>query len=94
LREKLSNLQHFLHGSDDIDPLIRMARAHYQFEAIHPFTDGNGRTGCILNTLFLIDKKEAWLLYMLTAVEETSLWTTAKIRSIRDLMDVTIEHVS
>jgi Fic family protein len=57
LREKLSNLEQFLHGHDDIDPVIRMAAAHYQFEAIHPFTDGNGRTGRILNTLFLIDKK-------------------------------------
>jgi len=57
LREKLSNLEGFLHDENGIDPLIRMAVAHYQFEAIHPFTDGNGRTGRILNTLFLVDKK-------------------------------------
>jgi Fic family protein len=127
LREKLSDLERFLHGHDDLDPIIRMAAAHYQFEAIHPFTDGNGRTGRILNTLFLIDKGlldlpilylsryinehrseyydrllavttkgawEAWLLYMLTAVEETSLWTTAKIRAIGDLMDATVDYVS
>ena len=37
---------------------------------------------------------QAWLLYMLTAIEETSLWTTAKIRAIRDLMDTTVEYVS
>ena len=36
------------------DPLVRMAVTHYQFEAIHPFTDGNGRTGHILNILFLL----------------------------------------
>jgi Fic family protein len=127
LREKLSSLEQFLHGRDEIDPIIRMAAAHYQFEAIHPFTDGNGRTGRILNTLYLIDKKlldlpilylsryinehraeyydrllavttsgawEAWLVYMLTAVEETSLWTTAKIRAIGDLMDATVDYVS
>jgi Fic family protein len=127
LREKLASLEKFLHGNDDIDPVIRMAAAHYQFEAIHPFTDGNGRTGRILNTLFLIDKGlldlpilylsryinehrseyydrllavttkgawEEWLLYMLTAVEETSLWTTAKIRAIDDLMDATVAYVS
>jgi len=127
LRDKLANLEQFLHGDDEIDPIIRMAAAHYQFEAIHPFTDGNGRTGRILNTLFLIDKKlldlpilylsryindnraeyydrllavttsgawEPWLLYMLTAVEETSIWTTAKIRAIGDLMSATIDYVS
>jgi Fic family protein len=127
LREKLSSLEKFLHGRDEIDPIIRMAAAHYQFEAIHPFTDGNGRTGRILNTLYLIDKKlldlpilylsryinehrseyydrllavttkgawEAWLLYMLTAVEETSLWTSAKIRAIRELMDATVAYVN
>ena len=40
---------------DDLDPLVRMAIAHYQFEAIHPFADGNGRTGRILNILMLIE---------------------------------------
>lgn len=54
LRDMLSNWERFMHEQRDIDPLIRMAIAHYQFEAIHPFTDGNGRTGRILNILFLI----------------------------------------
>ena len=54
MRKKLNNLEEFLLGKDDLDPLVRMAVAHYQFEAIHPFTDGNGRTGRILNILFLI----------------------------------------
>ncbi len=56
LREKLHNWEQFLHSNDDIDPLIKMAVGHYQFEAIHPFLEGNGRTGRILNILYLIEK--------------------------------------
>ena len=56
LRNLLANWETFLHNEDQFDPLIRMAVAHYQFEAIHPFTDGNGRTGRIINSLFLIEK--------------------------------------
>jgi Fic family protein len=50
----LQNLTGFLTGPGDLDPLLRMAVAHYQFEAIHPFVDGNGRTGRILNILALV----------------------------------------
>lgn len=56
IRGKLANWERFIHESGDLDPLIIMAAAHYQFEAIHPFTDGNGRTGRILNSLLLIEK--------------------------------------
>jgi Fic family protein len=56
LREKLANWERFIHEHGDIDPLIRMAVAHYQFEAIHPFLDGNGRTGRILNQLMLVEQ--------------------------------------
>lgn len=55
LREKLANWERFIHEQRQIDPLIRMAVAHYQFEAIHPFTDGNGRTGRVLNQLMLVE---------------------------------------
>ena len=51
----LANLDSFLHYNDELDPLIKMAVAHYQFEAIHPFIDGNGRTGRILNILYLMN---------------------------------------
>ncbi len=54
LRDLLSNWEKFLHAADDLDPLVRMAALHYQFEAIHPFIDGNGRTGRILNILVLV----------------------------------------
>lgn len=56
IRDKLSNLEQFLHAEDGIDPLIKLAVLHYQFEAIHPFVDGNGRTGRIINILFLVEK--------------------------------------
>ncbi len=56
LRTKLANWERFLHEALDIDPLVRMAVGHYQFEAIHPFADGNGRTGRVLNSLFLIQE--------------------------------------
>lgn len=56
LRSLLGNWERFLHEEVQLDPLIRMAAAHYQFEAIHPFTDGNGRTGRVLNVLFLIQE--------------------------------------
>ena len=53
IREKLKNLEDFIHAEDSIDPLIKMAVIHYQFEAIHPFFDGNGRTGRIILLLYL-----------------------------------------
>ena len=54
IRDKLSNWERFLHETHGMDPLVVMALAHYQFEAIHPFEDGNGRTGRILNVLMLV----------------------------------------
>lgn len=126
LRKKLANWERFINEAIEIDPLIRMAVMHYQFEAIHPFTDGNGRTGRILNLLFLIDKGlleipvlylsryiirhkndyyqylqnvtvdndwENWILFMLTAVQNTATWTTKKIRAIQQLMKNTGSYV-
>jgi Fic family protein len=126
IRDLLANWERFLHEEETIDPLVRMSAAHYQFEAIHPFTDGNGRTGRVLNSLFLVEQRllplpilylsrfiiankadyyrlllavtregawESWLLYMLRAVEDTAVWTVAKIGAIRALAAHTAEHV-
>lgn len=57
LRDMLANWERFLHNQTELDPLIRMAVGHYQFEAIHPFTDGNGRTGRVINILYLIQEE-------------------------------------
>ena len=57
IRDFLANWEKYLHDESDVDPLIKMAVAHYQFEAIHPFTDGNGRTGRIVNNLYLIQEE-------------------------------------
>ncbi|HUW45623.1 MAG TPA: Fic family protein [Dehalococcoidia bacterium] len=126
LRDLLANWERFLHNETSLDPLVRMAMGHYQFEAIHPFTDGNGRTGRVLNSLFLIQENllalpilylsryiiqnktdyyhlllqvtceqawEPWLLYIIKGVEETAIWTTAKIAAIRALSEHTTEYV-
>ncbi len=56
LQEMLNNWASFMSETTSVDPLVRMAVQHYQFEAIHPFSDGNGRTGRILNILFLVEQ--------------------------------------
>ena len=53
----LTNLEHFINEDNGLQPLVKMAIMHYQFEAIHPFTDGNGRTGRILNILYLMHRE-------------------------------------
>jgi Fic family protein len=52
----MSNLEQFINrpGLSELDPLVKMAVVHFQFESIHPFYDGNGRTGRIINILYLI----------------------------------------
>ena len=59
LREKLAALEQLINDSDSssLAPLIKMAFIHYQFEAIHSFADGNGRTGRIINALYLVQQE-------------------------------------
>lgn len=60
LREKLTNWERWMRGTlpgtAEIDPLVRMAAGHYQFEAIHPFADGNCRTGRVINLPYLVEQ--------------------------------------
>ncbi len=128
LKELLNNFLAFINDDEQygLDPLLKMVISHYQFEAIHPFSDGNGRTGRILNTLILMSKgllshpilylskyiinnKESyyhylngvssrgdwkrWLLYMLTAVDETAHYTVMKIEEITQQFEDTRRHV-
>lgn len=67
IRDLLTNLEDYINENDDeVDPLIKMALIHYQFESIHPFYDGNGRTGRIINILYLIEENllETPILYL------------------------------
>lgn len=57
IADKMAEWEKFVNENEDYDPLVKMALVHYQFEAIHPFSDGNGRTGRILNVLYLLQQK-------------------------------------
>lgn len=72
IRNKLKNLEDYIHADDNTDPLIKLPVIHYQFEAIHPFSDGNGRTGRILNILYLLNNNllELPVLYLSKAIIE------------------------
>lgn len=56
LRDLLDNLFKWMNEDDEVHPIIKAAIAHYQFESIHPFTDGNGRTGRIMVVLYLVEQ--------------------------------------
>jgi len=128
LDDLLNNYLAFINNDEefDLDPLLKMAISHYQFEAIHPFSDGNGRTGRILNTMILISEGlldqpilylskhiinnkdsyyhylngvsargdwKRWLIYMLSAVNETADYTVLKIEEIMQQFEETRRHV-
>jgi Fic family protein len=133
IREKLINLEKFINEpvrsagvEDNMDPLIKMAIMHYQFEAIHPFSDGNGRTGRILMLLYLklsglldtpaiylseyivknkvnyysclreVTEKnqwEAYILYMLDMIEETSNKGLLRLNKITFAIEKTASEI-
>ena len=74
IRDLLKNLEDYINNfEDEIDPLIKMSLIHYQFESIHPFYDGNGRTGRILNILYLVlnNLLESPILYLSNYINKT-----------------------
>lgn len=74
IRDYLRNLEEFINNNEDeIDPLIKVCLIHYQFESIHPFYDGNGRTGRILNILYLVLNKliDSPILYLSKYINKT-----------------------
>jgi len=129
IEKKLANLIDYINDDKtyDYDPLIKLAVAHYQFEAIHPFRDGNGRVGRIMSILllnqkqlldypiiylsaYIITHKEKyyellnkvttlnwwgeWLFFILSALEETALYTIKKINEIDQLFTNTAELIN
>ncbi|HUX64821.1 Fic family protein [Sulfuricella sp.] len=93
LIEKLMrDLVEFIHADDDLDPLLRMAIAHHQFESIHPFYDGNGRTGRILNLLMLqreglLDLPVLYLSRYITSTKSQYYQLLQSTRETRDWVD-------
>ena len=75
IRDYLSNLEKYINYDEleDTDPMVKMAMIHYQFESIHPFHDGNGRTGRMLNVLYLVLKNKISLpiLYLSKYINST-----------------------
>lgn len=121
IRDLMANLEIFMNNDalTDLDPIVKMAIIHFQFESIHPFYDGNGRTGRIINILYLVLNElldipilylsryiirnkgkyyallqeirdngnwEEWILYMLSAVEETAYDTIRLVNVIKKEM--------
>lgn len=126
IMDLMGNLEKYLNEDfDGTDPLVKLAVIHYQFESIHPFYDGNGRTGRIINVLYLVLKElldspilylssyiirnktayytllqeirtkgrwEAWIVYILTGIEETAQATLTLVKHINSEVDaMTIE---
>ena len=88
VNRKMENLELFINDSDicSLDPLIKMAIIHHQFESIHPFGDGNGRTGRIINILYLVitDLLDIPILYLSRYITHNKGEYYALLQAIRD----------
>lgn len=88
VNRKMENLELFINDPDicDLDPLIKMAIIHHQFESIHPFGDGNGRTGRIINILYLVitDLLDIPILYLSRYITHNKNEYYALLQAIRD----------
>jgi len=82
----MSALEHFINEESKIDPLVRMALIHHQFETIHPFYDGHGRTGRILNILYLVQAGllDTPILYLSRYIDQTKDEYYLKLQNTRD----------
>ncbi|TVS19335.1 MAG: Fic family protein [Gammaproteobacteria bacterium] len=86
LPELMDALVRYIHTEDALDPLVRMAVIHHQFESIHPFYDGNGRTGRILNILFLVQAGllDSPILYLSRYISLTKARYYAELQALRE----------
>ncbi len=85
----MSTLERFIHDPSTLDPLVRMALIHHQFESIHPFYDGNGRTGRIINILFLVKEGllDTPILYLSRYISQTKSGYYQALQRVRDEND-------
>jgi Fic family protein len=83
----MSDLEQFINNAElfDVDPLIKMALIHHQFESIHPFYDGNGRTGRIINVLYLVKEGllDSPILYLSSYIVRTKADYYSLLQSVR-----------
>ncbi len=85
----MNQLEQFIHSSSVLDPLVRMALIHHQFESVHPFYDGNGRAGRIINILYLVKEGllDAPILYLSRYISQTKGQYYASLQKVRDSND-------
>jgi len=84
--ELMAELERFIHADSPLDPLVKMALIHHQFETIHPFYDGNGRTGRIVNILYLVKEQllDTPILYLSRYISQTKVAYYRGLQQVRD----------
>lgn len=89
IMDYMKNLENYINQNDDIDDLVKLAIIHYQFESIHPFYDGNGRTARIINILYLVLKGllDSPILYLSKYINKNKHQYYVRLQSVRDHND-------